>query len=163
MPADVILIVGSTGAGKTTYARTLAEEIGGVRFSIDEWMTALFWPDSPQPIEFAWTMERIDRCEAQIFELAGQLAARGVPAILDLGFTKLEHRDKFRALAGEAGLKAQVHYVDVPPAERWQRKLAGCWQPVCLHEACFMTIPSASGSRAATPHQSVMNSSPTPT
>ena len=37
------LICGSTGAGKTTYALELAERIGAVRFSIDEWMTALFW------------------------------------------------------------------------------------------------------------------------
>ncbi len=42
----VHLIAGSTGAGKTTYARALAEQVGGVRFSIDEWMTALFWMDS---------------------------------------------------------------------------------------------------------------------
>ena len=43
MAADLILIVGCTGAGKTTYARRLADEIGGIRFSIDEWMMALFW------------------------------------------------------------------------------------------------------------------------
>jgi len=36
------LVCGSTGAGKTTYARALSERIGAVRFSIDEWMTALF-------------------------------------------------------------------------------------------------------------------------
>lgn len=121
MAADLILIVGCTGAGKTTYARRLADELGGVRFSIDEWMTGLFGPDSPQPIQFQWMMERIDRCEAQIFALARQLAARGVPALLDLGFTKKAHRDKFRSLAAEAGLTAAVHFVDVPADERWYR------------------------------------------
>ncbi len=121
MAAEIILIVGSTGAGKTTYARRLAEELGGVRFSIDEWMTTLFWADSPQPIEFAWTMERIARCEAQIFAMVRQLAARGVLALLDLGFTTKEHRDKFRALAAEAGLSAAVHFIDVPADERWYR------------------------------------------
>jgi nucleoside-triphosphatase THEP1 len=30
------LICGSTGAGKTTYANRLAEEVGGVVFSIDQ-------------------------------------------------------------------------------------------------------------------------------
>lgn len=117
----MILIVGCTGAGKTTYARRLADVLGGVRFSIDEWMTTLFWADSPQPIRFEWTMERIARCEAQIFAMARQLAARGVPALLDLGFTRLEHRDKFRAMAADAGLSVQVHFLDVPAAERWQR------------------------------------------
>src|SRR5689334_16988583 len=43
----VHLICGSTGAGKTTYARRLADEIGAVVFSIDEWMAALFWMDAP--------------------------------------------------------------------------------------------------------------------
>jgi len=40
-------ICGSTGAGKTTYALKLSDEIGAVRFSIDEWMAALFWMDTP--------------------------------------------------------------------------------------------------------------------
>lgn len=121
MPADMILIVGCTGAGKTTYALKLAEELGGVRFSIDEWMTTLFWADSPQPIQFQWAIERVRRCEAQIIAMVRQLAARGVPAVLDLGFTRREHRDRFRALAVEAGLRAVVHFIDVPADERWFR------------------------------------------
>ena len=118
---DLVLIVGCTGAGKTTYARKLADEIGGVRCSIDEWMTALFWADSPQPLQFDWTMERIRRCEALIFATVRQLATRGVPALLDLGFTKREHRDKFFTLAAEAGLTAAIHFIDVPADERWYR------------------------------------------
>ncbi len=121
MAANLVLVVGCTGAGKTTYARALADELGALRFSIDEWMMALFWPDSPQPIEFAWTMERVNRCEAQIFTMAQQAAARGVAVVLDLGFTTRAHRDKFRTLAREAGLSAVVHFVDVPAEERWRR------------------------------------------
>ena len=121
MAANLILIVGSTGAGKTTYARRLADELGGVRFSIDEWMTTLFWADSPQPIEFQWTIERVRRCEAQIMATAQQVVARGLPALLDLGFTTREHRDRFRALASEASLSAAVHFIDVPADERWFR------------------------------------------
>jgi predicted kinase len=121
VPADIVLVVGCTGAGKTTYARHLAQELSAVRFSIDEWMTKLFWMDSPQPIRFDWTMERIDRCETQIFAMVKQLAACGVPTILDLGFTKKAHRDKFRELAVESGLSLQVHFIDVPADERWLR------------------------------------------
>ncbi|MFM5916402.1 MAG: AAA family ATPase [Novosphingobium sp.] len=118
---DVVMIVGCTGAGKTTYARKLADQIGAVRFSIDEWMTALFWTDSPQPLQFEWTMERIARCETQIFACVQQLASRGVPSLLDLGFTRKEHRDRFRALCADAGLSNAVHFIDVPADERWYR------------------------------------------
>lgn len=121
MAADLVLVVGCTGAGKTTYARQLADELCALRCSIDEWMMALFWADSPQPIQFQWTMERVNRCEAQIFAVAQQAAARGVPVVLDLGFTTKAHRDKFRALAAGAGLSAAVHFLDVPVDERWYR------------------------------------------
>ena len=99
----------------------MADSSGGIRFSIDEWMGKLFWMDSPQPIEFAWTMARIERCESLIFDMAKQACARGLVAILDLGFTQKGHRDKFRRLADEAGLCATVHFIDVDAETRWQR------------------------------------------
>ncbi len=121
MAADFILIVGSTGAGKTTYARALTEDIGGLRFSIDEWMVPLFGPDTPKPIQFAWMMERVNRCEAMIWTMTRQAVTRGVPAVLDLGFTTFDHRQKFRDLAAEAGLSTAVHFIDVSRETRWTR------------------------------------------
>ena len=118
---QILLIVGCTGAGKTTYARALADDIGGLCFSIDEWMMPLFGPDVPEPIQFAWMMERVNRCEAMIWTTAQQAIARGLPVVLDLGFTKQEHRQKFRDLAAAAGLSAAVHFVDVSRETRWQR------------------------------------------
>ncbi|MCZ8208634.1 AAA family ATPase [Aquidulcibacter sp.] len=115
------LICGSTGAGKSTYAQALASDLGGLHFAIDRWMVTLFWQDSPQPIEFDWTMARIDRCEAMIFETAKQAVSIGVPAILDLGFTKSAHRQKFAKLAAEAQIPVVLHVLDVPVEERWAR------------------------------------------
>ena len=43
------LICGSTGAGKTTYAKALAAKLGAVHFSIDQWMATLYWPDASTP------------------------------------------------------------------------------------------------------------------
>jgi len=121
MAANVYLISGGTGAGKSTYSKKLAAEIGGVHFAIDDWMATLFWVDSPDPIEFSWTMERIGRCESQIWAQVLALTDRGVPAILDLGFTKAAHREKFAVLAAKASLKVSLHLVDVPSDIRWER------------------------------------------
>ena len=60
------VVTGSTGAGKSTFARELATRVSGMRFSIDEWMTRLYWMDSPEKKDFEWAMERIARCEEQI-------------------------------------------------------------------------------------------------
>src|ERR1700743_2310940 len=97
------LICGSTGAGKTTYARHLCEEAEAILFSIDQWMTALFWMDSPSPIEAGWSMERVARCMDQIWTVAAQVAARGTPCVLDLGFTRFRERHRFAELASGAG------------------------------------------------------------
>jgi predicted kinase len=115
------LVAGSTGAGKTSYALALAEQAQGVRFSIDEWMAALFWPDSPQPLDAGWTMARLERCHATIWSTARQVAERGVPCILDLGFTTAASRAEFAGWAREAGLAVRLHFLDVPADERWRR------------------------------------------
>jgi predicted kinase len=115
------LICGSTGAGKTTYADRLSEGLQGVVFSIDQWMTALFWMDSPLPIEANWSMERVARCNSQIWAVASQVAARGTPCVLDLGFTRLQERNQFAALAHDAGLPVQLHVLDISRNERWRR------------------------------------------
>ena len=118
---DLYLVAGATGAGKTTYARRLAAERGAVRFSIDEWMTNLFWMDSPAPIQFEWTMERIDRCERQIREQVTMLATVGISSILDLGFTRLDHRAKFATFAHFNGMNPVLMLLDPPTELRWAR------------------------------------------
>jgi predicted kinase len=115
------LVCGSTGAGKTTYSLQLASHLNGVRFSIDEWMSALFWMDSPQPVQAAWSLERVARCYGQIWSTAAQVAGCGTPCVLDLGFTQASSRAKFYERARAAGLTAQLHFVDVPKHERWRR------------------------------------------
>jgi predicted kinase len=119
--ALIHLICGSTGAGKTTYAREVSTRIGGVHFSIDEWMAALFWMDNPNPTDPAWAIERVERCMIQIWATATQVAARGVPCILDFGFGMAELRARFAGLAHDAGLSLQLHVLDIPAEERWRR------------------------------------------
>lgn len=115
------VVCGSTGAGKTTYSQQLSDRLGAVRFSIDEWMSALFWMDTPQPIQPAWSMERVERCYAQIWSVAREIARRGVPCVLDLGFGAAASRQRFYGPAEDAGLSVQLHVLDIPADERWRR------------------------------------------
>jgi len=117
----VHLICGSTGAGKTTYALRLSDQLEAVRFSIDEWMATLFWMDTPQPLDPAWSMERVERCLTQIWTVVLQIAARNVPCVLDIGFGQRQSRVRFAELAANAGLSVQLHFIDVAAEERWRR------------------------------------------
>lgn len=121
MTAALHMICGAVGAGKTTYAKALCRDLGGVHLSIDGWMTGLFGADAPQPPSWPWIADRVRRCEAQIADVAVQCARRGVPAILDQSFLRAEDRSRLAALAAREGLAARLHLLDVPAEERWRR------------------------------------------
>ena len=120
-PVVVHLICGPTGAGKTTYARQVADEAGAVRFSIDEWMSALFWMDAPDPFLPAWAMQRVERSAAMIWRTAADICRRGVPCVLEIGLTSAATRERYAGLAREAGFAVKLHLVDAPVEERWKR------------------------------------------
>jgi predicted kinase len=115
------LICGATGAGKTTRAQALADEIGGVCFSIDEWMVTLFGADAPETLMPAWFAPRVVRCETQIWASALQLGKRGIPSILDLGFQRRDHRQRFANLIKASQFPAKLHVLEVDASLRWER------------------------------------------
>jgi predicted kinase len=116
------LIAGPTGAGKTTVAREKASG-GCVRFSIDEWMSNLYWMDCPQKDDYPWAIERVRRCEEQIAVVAVQLAAVGVHVVLDLGFSSREQRLTWYERARAAVAIPELEVVNPPAEVRWQRVL----------------------------------------
>ncbi|MCA3255110.1 MAG: ATP-binding protein [Alphaproteobacteria bacterium] len=121
-PAILLHVVaGSTGAGKTTFAMELAARTGALRLSIDEWMHRLFGPDQPAEIRFDWMIERVNRCEAQMWSVIEGAAKLGVPVVADCGFTSRDHRTRWRDCAVAAGIPAMLHHVDVGVEERWRR------------------------------------------
>lgn len=124
MPGNVALVhlvCGATGAGKSTYSDQLAQDLRGVRFSIDEWMERLHNPDRPEELLFDWFYERVQRNCAQMRALAEQLAGIGVPAVFDCGLTNATERAIFADWAEEMGFSVQLHFVDVPTRLRWER------------------------------------------
>ena len=115
------LIVGNTGSGKTTYANQLKSKINGVLFSIDTWNNTLFMPDKKETDGLAWFLERIERAETMILNIVAQLEQSNTDAILDLGLSKYEHREKFRQFAITHGYEIQLHFLNIPKETRWQR------------------------------------------
>ncbi len=125
----VHIVFGPQGAGKSTYSRRLATDTRGIHFSIDEWMHQLYGPDLPKPLNFAWIMERVQRCEQRIWTTASEFAQAGGDVVLDLGFMKVESRREFVDLAQECELPSRLHFVDAPHNVRRSRVLARNSEP----------------------------------
>jgi predicted kinase len=119
--ATVHLVTGNVGAGKTTYAIALADRLGAIRFSIDEWLTTLFWMDEPTKSNLRWALERIERCENQIWKLVPQLTSRGLDVVLDLGLSKRDHRERQRGRGRALGIPTKLHFLDVARVTRTAR------------------------------------------
>ncbi len=121
MPATLHVIFGPSGAGKTTYANSFARRERAVAFILDDWMARLFAPDMPEPIEYEWMIERVQRCEAQIWSTAAGALAAGTDVILDIGLMRRADRARVREIAGAAGLTLQFHFVTASAESRRAR------------------------------------------
>ncbi|HSV02751.1 MAG TPA: ATP-binding protein [Phenylobacterium sp.] len=121
MPATLNVVFGPCAAGKTTYAQALARREGAVPFVLDEWGARLFGPDLKGPIEFAWMLERLGRCNALIWSTAEAVLAAGTSVVLDIGAMRRADRERIRQMAESKGLPLQWHFVDAPQEVRRAR------------------------------------------
>ena len=100
----VHLLHGLPGVGKTTFARQLEARHRAMRFTHDEWMTALFGHNPPAG-NFADYHQRI---LALMWQQTTRLVNLGTDVILDHGFwtrtSRNEARDRVRELGGEPKL-----------------------------------------------------------
>ena len=119
--APIDLVIGSTGAGKSTYARKLAEQQSRVRFALDEWMVSLFGVDRPENASFDWYSERISRCHDMMLKQLNQLQRLGVGAVLEIGLTQRQARTAFCARLQQSGWTVKLHVIEAPKEARWQR------------------------------------------
>jgi predicted kinase len=111
------LIHGFVGAGKTTFARRLEQELPAIRFSHDEWMTRLYGDDPP--------VDQFPELHERVSKLIGNYWMRGVElgldVVLDLGFWSRHQRNEIRATAVALGAGAQLYRLECPEAEAWRR------------------------------------------
>ena len=115
------LIVGNTGSGKTTYSNELKSKTNGIIFSIDKWNNTLFLADKKPNDGLEWFLERIERAEEMIMDLVEQLENSKTDSILDLGLSKLEHREKFRKFADLKNFHLTTHFLNISKETRQNR------------------------------------------
>jgi predicted kinase len=117
------LLVGNTGAGKSTYANRMKAESNGVVFTLDKWNRILFFPDKTEKDGLDWFLERIERAELLMQDLILQLENANVDSILDVGLSKFLHREKYRNFAKKHNIEVKIHFLNIPKQIRKQRVL----------------------------------------
>lgn len=115
------LIIGNTGAGKTTYALQLKAQNKGIIFSIDKWNNTLFFQDKTEEDGVDWILERIERAENMMMDTILQLENANIDSILDLGLSKFEHREKWRQFTLKHGFQYQLHFLNIDKETRKER------------------------------------------
>lgn len=118
---DIHLVCGCPGAGKSTFSLQLTQDLGAIRFAIDEWMQCLHNGDKPDHPDFEWYYDRVQRDCLQMRRMAEQIVLKNIPVVFDNGFINSRERAIFVDWAQEHGFSTRLYYVDVPADIRWQR------------------------------------------
>lgn len=107
------LTVGLPGAGKTTRAKELAQNLAILRLTPDEWMAPLFGDSDGKG--------RRDILEGRMVWVAHEVLMSGSSVILDFGCWSPEERYAIRNVADLVGAGFQLEYLVVPEAVRRER------------------------------------------
>jgi predicted kinase len=109
--ATVHLIHGFVGTGKTTFSKKLESENQNIiRFTLDEWMIALFGKNPPK--EAFGDFEK--KLKALIWGVAQKNLALGNDVILDFGFWKKNDRDDYKKMAKDVGAEVKLYNLRCP-------------------------------------------------
>ena len=115
------LIEGPVGAGKSTFAKSLALRTNGVHIALDEWFVELFSPDRPAADFIVWYVERKERLLELIWNHSRGILASESDAILELGLIQQQSRIAFcQKVIGE-GVDLKVYVLDAPRQVRLER------------------------------------------
>jgi predicted kinase len=109
----LLLTCGLPGAGKTTLATRLATERRAVRLTKDDWQWAL--GSTP------WDRSTGEKIERELWRLAQEILSLGLSVVLDFGLWARVERDEMRSAARGIGVGVELHYLEVPADDLWQR------------------------------------------
>lgn len=110
----LVLLCALPGAGKTTLAKKLAEEMPAVRFCPDDWMQDLGIS--------LWNTDVRDALEKKCFwSMTQELLKLGQSVVLEYGFWARSERDHMLLGAKLLGARVELHYLDVPTKVLKQR------------------------------------------
>ena len=102
----LIVICGLPGAGKTTHARRLEEQLGAVRFCPDEWILALDLN--------LYDEVRRDKVEQFQWQMAKRLLTFGHTVLIEWGTWGRGERDRLRDEARAVGATTELHCLTAP-------------------------------------------------
>lgn len=119
--SPIYLIEGPVGAGKSTYAQTLAYQLQGTHIALDEWFAKLFSPDRPEEDVMNWYLQRKDRLLEVLWNHAVAMSQANQVAILELGLIQRQARYALYAKAREMDVALKLYVLDAPIDVRRQR------------------------------------------
>jgi predicted kinase len=89
---------------------------------MDDWMATLFHADRPEHHDWQWALERMARCEEQMWSIADRVVAAGYDVVFDLGLGRREDRERLRARAAQTrNGEPKFHFLDVGAETRRAR------------------------------------------
>jgi predicted kinase len=99
----LIVVCGLPGSGKTTFAKHLEASLPAIRFSPDEWLSALSIS--------LYDEEKRANIESLQWDLAQKLLAQGQIVIIEWGTWGRSERDVLRLGARALGAAVELHYL----------------------------------------------------
>jgi predicted kinase len=112
----LVLVSGLPGAGKTTYAKVLEQQLGAVRLCADDWLEELALD--------LWDEEAREQMEGLQWQVARRLLSLGVAIVIQWGTWSRAERDRIRDEARQLGARAELHHLDAPLDLLHQRVVA---------------------------------------
>ena len=111
--ARILIVCGLPGAGKTTVARRLSLERGGIRLCPDDWMNLLGVDLYDQDVR-----ARVERLQ---WTVATETVLAGATAVIEWGTWARAERDTIREWCRTHDVGVELHFLDVPIEELWAR------------------------------------------